>query len=62
MSETTMTTASSKNATLSAKVAGMSWEEIEARMLEIADSKEFGPDEQLEFAKLLLGPEATVSA
>jgi hypothetical protein len=44
------------------KVAAMSFDQRDARATEIADSGVFGPIEQLELAKLILGPDATVAA
>ena len=47
---------------LTAKVASMSIDQRGDRAIEIADSGVFGPAEQLELAKLILGPDATVSS
>ena len=50
------------DARLTAKVASMNREQTIARMNEIAASPDHDSDEMLlEFAKLLIGPEATIT-
>jgi hypothetical protein len=49
-----------KYAALSAKVAAMSFEQREARVLELAPTT-LTPETSQEFIKLILGPEASIS-
>jgi hypothetical protein len=55
-----MTDKQTIDAKLAAKVAAMSVEQRCDRMFEIVDSHDNSDEANLEFAKLLLGPDATI--